>query len=332
MKLKLYKGLASITIAALLLAGCGSSNTDQGSADQGNKLKIVASFYPMVEFTKQIAGDHAEVIGLIPSGVEPHDWEPSPKDMTAIQKADVFVYNGIVEGWVEKSLESTPNANRVVVEAIKGIELMEGSDDHDHGHEEEGHGEAGHEEEPHEEGHEEEEHSLDPHVWLDPALAQQQVRHIQAALEQADPSNKDSYKKNADAYIEKLKILDERFKTGLSSMNKKEFVTQHAAFGYLAKAYGLTQVPIAGLSPEQEPSPEEMARVITFAKEHDVKTIFFETLVDPKIAQTIADELGANTAVLNPIEGITEEERSSGLDYIGLMMNNLEALLKALSE
>ncbi|MCD9024569.1 metal ABC transporter substrate-binding protein [Cohnella silvisoli] len=310
------KGLAGFAVAALILSGCGNSN-----GKNWEKLKVVASFYPMVEFTKQVAGDHADVVGLIPSGAEPHDWEPSPKDVTAIQEADVFVYNGIVEGWAEKTLASASNDKRIVVEASKGIALMEGTEEHEHGEEAQA-----------EEGHSGDEHSLDPHVWLDPALAQQEVRLIQAGLEKADPDNKDDYKKNADAYIEKLKALDDKFKKDLNGAKHKEFVTQHAAFGYLAKSYGLTQVPIAGLSPEQEPSPEEMAGVVAFAKEHEVKTIFFETLVDPKIAQTIADEIGAKTDVLNPIEGLTEEDISKGLDYIGIMTNNLAGLVKALNE
>lgn len=325
-----YKGLVSVAITALILSGCGNSN--KAGEDQGDKLKIVASFYPVVEFTKQIAGDHAEVIGLIPSGAEPHDWEPSPKDVTAILEADVFVYNGIVEGWAEKTLASAKNNHRIDVEASKGIELMEGTHDHDHDHGEEGHEEKGSDEDSHkEEDHVEDKH-LDPHVWLDPALAQQEVRHIQAALEQVDPEHKADYKKNADVYIEKLKALDEKFKSELSGVKHKEFVTQHAAFGYLAKAYGLTQIPIAGLSPDEEPSPEEMVKVVAFAREHKLKTIFFETLVDPKIAQTIADEIGAKTDVLNPLEGLTEEDSSKGLDYIGIMSNNLAGLVKALNE
>ncbi|QMV45242.1 metal ABC transporter substrate-binding protein [Cohnella cholangitidis] len=313
--MKLAKGLAGAAIAVLVLSGCGNSSGN--SEGKGNKLQVIATFYPMVEFTQQVAGDHAEVVGLIPSGAEPHDWEPTPKDVAAIQEADLFVYNGVVEGWVNKTLESAKNNKRVDVKATDGISLMEGTAEHEEGQEDE---------------HAEDEHLLDPHVWLSPKLAQQEVRHIQAGLEKADPDNKEDYKKNAEAYIEKLKALDEKFKKELSGAKHKEFVTQHAAFGYLAKEYGLTQIPIAGLSPEQEPSPEEMAEVVKFAKEHDVKTIFFETLVDPNIAQTIADEINAKTGVLNPIEGLTDEDISKGLDYIGIMENNLTGLIKALNE
>lgn len=310
-------------VTALLLAGCGDEGINNSSGESeasGKKLKVVTSFYPMYEFSKQVAGEYADVIGLIPAGVEPHDWEPSAKDMAEIKEADVFVYNGLVEGWAEQALESAPNDKRIVVEASGGIQLMESEE---HGHEEEGH---------EEEEHEEEGGSLDPHIWLSPVLARQEVLAIQEAFEKADPANKDAYKANADAYISKLKELDNAFKSGLQGVKHTEFVTQHAAFGYLAKEYGLTQVPIAGLSPEQEPSPEQMAEVVAFAKEHEIKTILFETLVDPKIAQTIADEIGAKTDVLNPLEGLTDEEKKDNLDYIGIMTKNLEALKKALNE
>jgi len=325
---RLNKGLAGMAIMALLLAGCGQSNGNGAVSGKETKLKVVATFYPMVEFAKQVAGSHAEVVGLIPSGAEPHDWEPSPKDIATIQGADVFVYNGIVEGWAEKTLKSAKSDKRIDVEASQGIELMEGGHDHEHEHEhgeEDGHHGA-------EEHEDEDEHGLDPHVWLDPALAQQEVRNIEAALTQADPAHKNEYRANADAFVKKLLALDEKFRKELDGATRKEFVTQHAAFGYLAKAYGLTQIPIAGLSPDQEPSPQEMAEVVAFAKEHGVRTIFFETMVDPKVAQTIADEIGAKTDVLNPLEGLTDEEAASGLDYIDVMTNNLAALAKALKE
>jgi zinc transport system substrate-binding protein len=340
-------------------AGSAPAEAPTPSATPGKKLTIVATFYPMVEFSKQVAGDLGDVTALVPTGVEPHDWEPSAKDMALIQGADVFVYNGIVEGWAEKALSSASNDKRIVIEASHGLELVEGeAHDHDHGHEgdEAGHEgdehshegeEAGHEGDEHghegeeagyegENGHEEHDHDhghgLDPHVWLSPVLAQKQVTAIADAFGQADPVNKEQYRANADAFIGKLKELDQAYRDGLAAVKRKEFVTQHAAFGYLAKEYGLTQVPISGLSPEQEPSPAEMAEVVKFAKTHEVKTIFFETLVDPKIAETIAREVKAKTAVLNPLEGLTQEDLGKGLDYIAMMKQNLEALVTALNE
>jgi zinc transport system substrate-binding protein len=326
----------------LALAGCSNADKPNEGSDKA-QLNVVTTFYPMYEFSRQVAGEYANVVALVPTGVEPHDWEPSAQDMAKIKEADIFVYNGGVEGWVDDALSSASNDKRIVVEASHGIELMEGVDDgHNHGHEHEGEtgheheedheGEAGHEGEAdhgHEEGHS---HVLDPHVWLDPVLAQQQIATIQAAFEQADPQNAANYKKNAEAYIAKLQELDESFRSTLKDAKRKEFVTQHAAFGYLAKRYGLTQVPIAGLSPDQEPAPDRMVEIIDFAKEHQVKTIFFETLVQPKVAQTIANEIGAQTDVLNPLEGLTEEDQKQNLDYIGAMEKNLEALKKALNE
>lgn len=341
----LTKLLSLVLVTGMITAGCGGAeqasapksdlktNTESNvsgkeSPSQQSKLKVVTSFYPLYEFSRQVAGDKAEVVNLIPSGVEPHDWEPTAQDMKLIQEAGVFVYNGAgLESWADKVLSSFNKNKAAVVEASKNMELLEGleldEDDHDHEHGKEADAKqsGGQEQAP-----------ADPHVWLDPVLAQKEVLSIQAALEQADPANKEAYKKNADAYIAKLQELDKSFKDGLASVKRKEFVTQHAAFGYMAKRYGLTQIPIAGLSPEQEPTPSKMGDIIKFAKEKQVKTIFFETLVNPKVAETVAKELGAKTAVLNPIEGLTDEDKAKNLDYIGIMNNNLAALKAALNE
>ncbi|MBU5671302.1 metal ABC transporter substrate-binding protein [Paenibacillus brevis] len=392
--MKFWKHSVTVLFLSIMLvvAGCGSNANNAGSNQNaapdstpvnnaaGEKLKVKTSFYPMYEFTRQVAGDLAEVENLVPAGVEPHDWEPSPQDMAAITDADVFVYNGAgMESWAEQVLDSAAGQHVLVIEASKGLEIMEGtphSHDHegdDHAHEEEGHdhdeadhaheGEEAHSHEEADHDHEGEDHAhdeadhaheeeahdhegeeahshdhdhdhggLDPHVWLSPAMAIQQVRNIEKGLSEAAPEHKEAFKANADAYVAQLEALDKEFQEGLKDSLRKDFITQHAAFGYLAKQYGLTQVPIAGLSPEQEPSAAQMAEIIEFAKEHNVKTIFFETLVSSKVADTIAAELGAKSAVLNPIEGLTEEDIAGGLDYLGLMRQNLEALKAALNE
>ncbi len=334
--------------AVLAIAGCGSGNStaaNEGSASsEGNqaadisatetaKLQVKTSFYPMYEFTRQVAGDLAEVENLIPPGVEAHDWEPTPQDMAGITEADVLVYNGAgMEGWVDQVLESIQGTGVSAIEASKGIEIMEGTaHSHDHGEE----GDHSHDEHAHEhaeEGHHHHHGGLDPHVWLSPAMAVKQVRNIEAGLAEAAPEHREAFKANADAYVTKLEALDKEFRDGLKDAKRKDFITQHAAFGYLAREYGLTQVPIAGLSPDQEPSAAQMAEVIEFAKEHDVKTIFFETLVSSNVAETIASEIGASTSVLNPIEGLTDEDTAANLDYIAIMRQNLEALQKALNE
>ncbi|MEK5236363.1 metal ABC transporter substrate-binding protein [Paenibacillus sp. FSL L8-0470] len=393
--------LAVLSLSTLLIAaGCGKNNSADPAATAAtasnapaaettavpaaDKLDIKVSFYPMYEFTKNVAGGLADVEVLVPAGMEPHDWEPTAQDMAKITDADVLVYNGAgMEGWVEQVLDSASGSKMVTVEASKGLEIKEGTEEeadahsheheeaghageahdheheeaghaeeahdheheeaghaeeaHDHEHEETGHAEEGHDHEHEETGHAEEGHAhnhggLDPHVWLAPELAIKEVRTIEAALSAASPANSAAFKANAEAYIAKLEALHQEFQDGLKDSKRKDFITQHAAFGYLAEAYGLTQVPIAGLSPEQEPSAAQMAGIVEFAKAHDVKTIFFETLVSSSVADTIAQEIGAKAAVLNPIEGLTDEDRSNNLDYIGIMRQNLEALKTALNE
>lgn len=319
--------VGSLLVTSLVTTGCGDK-TEQDATDnkEGKKLKIVTTFYPMHEFSSKVAGDLADVTVLVPAGTEPHDWEPTPKDVAQIAEADVFIYNGAgFEGWVDDVLKSVNNSKLKIVEATAGIELMEGEED-------EHHDEHGKEEEKKDEHGKEEEHVLDPHVWIDPVLVQQEVQNIANALSEVDAAHAADFKKNADAYIAVLKDLDATFKNELAGTKNKEFVTAHTAFAYLAKRYGLTQVPIAGISPEQEPSAAEMKEIIEFAKEHQVKTIFFETLASPKVAEAVAKEIGAETAVLNPLEGLTEEEKKKGLDYIGVMKENVYALKKALNK
>lgn len=316
--------IGSLLVGSLLLTGCTntgqSSTTTQSpaatsSGQASTKLQVITSIYPVADFAKQVAGDYAEVTNLVPPGVEPHDWEPTAKDIQSIAQADVFVYNGGgLENWVPNALESTKNEKQVVVETAKGLQLMEGIAEEGEQHEGEEHG------------------YLDPHIWLDPVLAQKQVAAIEEGLEKADPAHKAEYQKNANAYIEKLKQLDKKFADTFSNVKRKELVTQHAAFGYLAKRYQLQQIPIAGLSPDVEPSPSQLVEIVNFAREHQVKTIFFETLAAPKVAETVAKEIGATTAVLNPIEGLTEEEQAQHKDYLSVMEENLQLLSKAMNE
>ncbi|MEK4660566.1 zinc ABC transporter substrate-binding protein [Priestia sp. FSL H7-0729] len=355
----------------LIVAGCGQkSASDANTASTGTsvpvetetaKLNVQVSFYPMYEFTKNVTGDLADVHTLVPAGMEPHDWEPTPQDIASIEKADVLVYNGAgMESWMDQVKDSLSSGKLVQVEASKDIDLLEGGE-HDHHHEDSEATEHDHDHDPAngataeehdhdhavevtteehdhdhdaeaEEGHGHDHGGLDPHVWLSPALAVKEVRNIEAGLAQAAPEHAEQFKQNADTYIAQLESLDQDFKAAVTDSKRKDFITQHAAFGYLAKEYGLQQVPIAGLSPEQEPSAAQMASVIDFAKEHQVKTIFFETLVSSKVSETIASEVGAKTAVLNPIEGLTEEEIAAGMDYISVMRQNLEALKLALNE
>ncbi|MEC0313627.1 metal ABC transporter substrate-binding protein [Bacillus subtilis] len=308
---KKWSGLFVIAACFLLVAACGNSST-KGSADsKDDKLHVVTTFYPMYEFTKQIVKDKGDVDLLIPSSVEPHDWEPTPKDIANIQDADLFVYNSeYMETWVPSAEKSMGQGHAVFVNASKGIDLMEGS----------------------EEEHEEHEHShaMDPHVWLSPVLAQKEVKNITAQIVKQDPDNKEYYEKNSKEYIAKLQDLDKLYRTTAKKAEKKEFITQHTAFGYLAKEYGLKQVPIAGLSPDQEPSAASLAKLKTYAKEHNVKVIYFEEIASSKVADTLASEIGAKTEVLNTLEGLSKEEQDKGLGYIDIMKQNLDALKDSL--
>lgn len=247
------------------------------------KIHIATSLYPLYFFASQIAGDKAIIKNITPAGVEPHEYEPTPRDLVFIEKSQLLILNGGVETWGKKV-----TARNVLT---AGAGLINGSD---------------------------------PHVWLDPLLAKQEAKKIAEALVSIDKKNKNYYKKNAQKLYTQLDSLDVQYRIGLSGCKKHDIVTSHAAFGYLANAYGLHQVAITGLSPDAEPSTKKLAEVTDFVKTNKVTYIFFETLVSPKLAETIAAETGAKTLVLDPLEGISEGT------FITIMQSNLDNLQKAL--
>ncbi len=267
----------------------------------------------MYDFAKKIGGDKVEVINLVPAGTEPHDWEPSTKDLIEMEKSDIFIYNGAgMEQWVDDVLESLDTEELTSVEASKGIKLLKDQDAHEHDHE-----------------HNSEN---DPHVWLDPQNAKYEMNKIKKALIKVDAENKDYYEANYKRYAKECDKLDTLYKEETSKLTKKELVVAHEAFGYLCHAYGLEQMGIEGLSADDEPDPKQMSEVIRFAKEHQVKTIFFEELVSPKVAKTIEKETGANAKMLNPLEGLSNKKIKAGEDYFSVMKQNLAAIKEALSE
>lgn len=310
----------ALGLGAMLLAvsGCATSGKQADSgAGQNKKLKVVASFYPLADFSKNVGKDNIEVQSLIQPGVEPHDWEPTSKDMRTVSQADVIVYNGAgFEPWIEKVLNNVDKSKTLVIDVSKGVELRKAAVS-----------ESGHDANAKPGEHAEE---LDPHFWLDPVNAQKEVQQIAAGLSEKDAQNKDKYAANAKEYNDKLEALNKEFQTQVANAKQKEFVTTHAAFGYLAQRYGLQQIPLMGLAPDAEPSPKEMAEVVKEARAHNVQYIFFETLVSPKVADTVAKEIGAKTLVLNPIEGLSDEELKKGDDYISKMRENLQNLKLAL--
>ena len=265
--------------------------------------------YPMYDFARKVGGDRIQVKDMVPAGTEPHDWEPAATDIRNLEDADVFVYNGAdLEHWAEDVLDTLENQDLVVSEASDGVELLDGGHDHAHGDE-----------------------GKDPHVWLDPMRAKQEMKNIRDALVKADPGNGDYYEANYEKYAGEFDELDQEFRDGLKGTKSRDIIMAHEAFGYLCNAYDLKQLAIEGLTPDSEPDPAKMQEVIEYAKKYDIHTIFFEELASPKVAKTVAKEVDAVTAVLNPIEGLSEEDIEAGEDYFSVMRKNLEALRKALN-
>ena len=306
-------GLASLVAAPFLfVTGCSGSQgaqTDTSTCTDAN-LNVSASFYPMYDFTSKVGGDHVSVTCLVPAGTEPHDWEPSSTDVANITKSDLLVYNGAsMEHWID-DVTSAADGSLKTCEASKGLTLRAG--------------EA-------EEGEEQDGPVYDPHVWLAPENAKAEMANIKDALSEIDPGHASDYESNYEEYAAKFDELDKEYSEKLSAVPNKTIVVSHEAFGYLCDAYGLTQVPITGMDAEGEPDAQTMASIIDQVKATGIKTIFSEDLVSPKVAQQIADATGAECKVLNPIEGLEQDELDAGEDYFSVMRSNLDELVAALS-
>lgn len=302
------KFLLLINVLALLLVW-QVSHIKKVAAD--DKIKVVTTFYPVYEFTKAVMGDTANVSMLIKAGTEPHDFEPSTKNVATISDADMFVYmDDSMETWVKKVKKSINSDNLTIVRASGDMLLMAGTAEEGEDHDE----------------HEGHSHEYDPHVWLSPKRAVTLVENIRDTFVAKYPDKADTFKANSAAYIEKLNDLDKAYTDGLSNAKQKSFVTQHAAFGYLALDYGLNQISIAGISPEVEPSAKRIASLTKYVKKYDIKYIYFEENASSKVAATLADEAGVKTKVLNPLESLTNKQIKAGEDYFSVMKENLKAL------
>jgi zinc transport system substrate-binding protein len=320
-----------VTAAALAAALLAAAGCEQAPAPAATRPLVVTSFYPLYDFARQVAGDRAEVVSLVPAGAEPHDWEPSPRDAARLERAAVLVYNGAgFDPGVARLARRAGGRGMVVVEATAGLPLLpmdRPAHESDHRHAEEatrGRAKVAHTDA------EETGAPRDPHVWLDPTLARLQVEAIRVALARADAPNADHYASRAARYAARLTALHEAFTAGLAECRRREIVVSHAAFTYLAHRYRLQQVPVMAMSPEAEPSPADLARAVRVVRRLGARVIFFETLVSGKLAETLAAEVGATTLVLNPVEGLTAEEERQGKDYVALMDANLRNLRTAL--
>jgi zinc transport system substrate-binding protein len=318
---------AATALGLLALTACGSDEDGDGGSADGT-LDVVASFYPMEFLAERIGGDHVSVSTLTEPGTEPHDLEVSPQQQAELTEADFIVYLEGFQPAVDDAVAQSGVEN--VAEATSFTTLETHGDDVDGDHaEEEEHAEEEHAEEEGDghDGHDD--HSgQDPHVWLDPVKFAEVAQGVGDALAEADPDNAADYERNTEQLVEDLNALDEEYTQGLADTQTDTFITNHAAFGYLAERYGLHEEAIAGLDPESEPSGERMRELHDVAEAENVTTVFFETLASDETARTLADDLGLETAVLDPVEGITDD--SPGADYLEVMRANLDALRGAL--
>ncbi len=318
----------------LIAIGCSTETTPPTSSDPTSSTssgpKIVTTFLPVHLFTKAVVGDTGQVDILISPGTEVHDYQATPEDAKLLAQADILIENGLgMEGFLSGLVANAGNSKLQQIDASEGIEAME---EEEHGHDEHGHDEHGHDGHGH--GHDEHKDKGgthghhhpegNPHVWLDPVLAQQQVANIRDRLIEIDPDNADSYRSNAEAYIQQLQKLDSEFKEKLAPVQGCNFITFHDAFPYLAQRYGLQQEAIVHI-PEDSITPQDIQRVQQLAKEHSVKALLTEPGIEDKRIEQISSDLNLSLEAINPLEsGETDPQY-----YFVVMQNNLEALLRA---
>jgi len=293
---------------ACFIMGIGISSSFQSK--QTAPIKMMTSIFPLKEFAHAVVGDWGEVELLLPPGAEIHAWQPKPSDLVKLSSADVFVYIGAeLEPWADDILRSVKNPNLHVVEASKGLSLI----DHDEKVEKHKHG------------------VRDPHIWLDFTNDKKIIDRIAEVLSQMDPDRRAIFQENADIYKQKLDALDDVYRKGLDQCDQKTIVLGgHAAFGYLARRYNLSQISLYGLSPDSKPTPRQLIDVIEFVKEREIGAIFFEINVSSELARVIAEETGAKTLVLNPGASLPRKQDHSSITFLSIMEKNLESLKNGL--
>jgi zinc transport system substrate-binding protein len=285
-----------VIIVLILLGSIGGvscGGVDDSSASE-RTTSVVAAFYPLAFAAEEIGGQNVDVTNLTPPGTEPHDVELSARDVERVRSAEVVLYIG--SGFQPALEDALGGSEADAVDLLEGLRLKEGAD-------------------------EDEDLDVDPHVWLDPLRYAEMSDRIGRALGRP---------KEAAMFRAQLESLNREFEGALSQCTRREIVTSHAAFGYLAERYRLEQIAITGLSPEAEPTPRELEDVVEEVRRQAATTVFFETLVSPRLAETVARETGASTAVVNPLEGLTEEELARGENYFSVMRANLQTLRQAL--
>jgi len=290
---------------------------------QDKKLRVITTFLPLYAHTQSITGDLADVRLLLGKETGPHNYELKPSDILKMAKADLFIINGLgLEDWLAGLLEKAANPRLVLVDSSSGVTLLDSPNPvelpsiphtaHDHDHPNHVHDQSC-------QGHGE---GRNPHIWLDPVIAQQQVQTITAALCKADPKNAAAYEKNAQAYLAKLKQLDADFAKRLNLLPNKNLITFHDAFPYMAQRYGLNYIGFIEQFPEKDPKPNQLAALVKAIKSNKVKVLFAESGYSPKLLESIAQQSGATVASLNTLE-VGEPSADA---YLVLMRENLKAL------
>ena len=280
------------------------------------KVRIVTSVFPLKEFVRAVCRERGDVSLLVPPGAEIHTWQPRPSDIVGLSSADIFIFIGSnMEPWLQDILDGVQNPELKTLETSQGVSLI--MKDSSGGRHESGH--------RHERSHESE--TMDPHIWLDFEIDQMIIEKIAALLSEIDPEGASIYANNAAVYKQKLKDLDRKFKESLQKCTHRVFILGgHAAFGYLAKRYGLQQVSLYGVSPDSKPTPKKLIEIVELAKTHKINVIFFEAAVSDELARVLAKEVGARTLVLNPGANLSKEELKLGKTFFDIMEENLENL------
>ncbi|WP_431885904.1 metal ABC transporter substrate-binding protein [Micromonospora wenchangensis] len=305
--------LRALTAATALLAltGLTACSTEGAGADP-DRVDVVAAFYPLQFVAERVGGDAVTVTNLAKPGAEPHDLELNPRQVGQVSEAELVFYLKGFQPAVDEAVAQNAADRALDVTTVAPLRDATAG-----GHEHEG-----------EDGHAEEESGgKDPHLWLDPTRLATVADRLAERLGVVDPDRAADYTTRARTLRGELEKLDTEYATGLKTCQRREIVVSHAAFGYLAERYQLEQIGLTGLTPDTEPAPQRLAEVAREAREHGATTIFFETLVSPKVAETIAAEVGAKTAVLDPIEGLSAD---GGGDYLSVMRTNLTTLRTAL--
>lgn len=319
-----FSRLSAISVLVGLVA-CGAPNVTNNEASQGKGVKVVTTFLPITLFTEAVAGDCAEVTSLIPPNLGPHDFQATPSDLADLSGANVLVKNGLgMEEFLDDLISSADNKDLVVIDSSSGVKTIkaaggghhddhhEGDDDHDHGH-----------------GHSHGEY--DPHIWLDPVRAAQQVENIRDGLVKADPSCADGYKKNADQYTAKLKELNTEFTAKLNPYSGKTFVAFHDFATYFANRYSLKAEFLVDL-PEMNPSPADLQRVATQVKESGLKALLSEPQEGNRSFNALAKDLGVNIVEFNPLETGSAESAKKPGTYFEVMRSNVNNLVQAIGD